>query len=47
MSAAVFTDHEGHRWPVTGFWCSVCGLPMHPVNIAFGTHPNCDIEGEP
>ena len=47
MTVETITDADGDRYPVTGFWCSVCGLPMHPVNIAFGTHPNCDTEGEP
>ena len=46
MNAETIIDAEGDIWPVTGLWCSVCGMPLHPVNIAFGTHPNCDTEGE-
>jgi hypothetical protein len=32
--------HTGH-WPITGFWCSVCGWPMHPAIKEFGGHPCC------
>lgn len=35
-------DIAGVRWPVTGYWCDLCGLPMHAVNVPFGTHPTCD-----
>lgn len=34
-------DADGDRWPVTGFYCDICGLPMQAVNVPFGTHPNC------
>ena len=44
MTVETITDADGARWPVTGFWCSVCGLPMHATCISFGTHPNCDTE---
>ena len=42
MNAETIIDADGDRWPVTGFWCSVCGMPLHPVNVPFGTHPQCD-----
>jgi|AntAceMinimDraft_12_1070368.scaffolds.fasta_scaffold103168_1 hypothetical protein len=33
---------DGARWPITGFWCPLCGWPAHPVlqsdNYA---HPCC------
>lgn len=40
-----YTDHDGDRWPISGYTCRVCTLPMHAVNVPFGTHPNCDTEG--
>lgn len=39
------TDDAGHAWPITGNWCSVCGMPLHPVVAEAGQHINCE-EGE-
>jgi hypothetical protein len=38
----VITDAQGDHWPITGHWCSVCGMPLHIVCVPFGTHPGCD-----
>ena len=46
MSVETITDQDGHCWPITGYWCDSCGLPMHAVNVPFGTHPSCDEEEE-
>jgi hypothetical protein len=35
-------DDEGHRWPITGYTCTVCGWPLDPVHADIGTHPTCD-----
>ena len=37
-------DTSGDRWPITGFWCTGCGWPLHPSIVAEGhsTHPGCD-----
>lgn len=35
-------DQQGHLWPITGQWCSVCGMPIDPITAP--THPGC--EGE-
>lgn len=40
LRADRWTDAEGHRWPVTGTWCTSCGLPLVPVD-GRPTHPNC------
>lgn len=32
---------DGALWPVTGHWCSVCGLPLWRVDGST-THPTCD-----
>ena len=34
---------EPIQWPATGFWCAICGGPLHPSIIAEGhtTHPTC------
>lgn len=34
-------DQQGHLWPITGDWCTVCGLPLIKVDRRT-THPNCD-----
>lgn len=34
-------DPDGDRWPVTGSWCSSCGLPMTPIGADQTTHPLC------
>jgi hypothetical protein len=36
------TDKHGDHWPVTGYWCTQCGMPLHPVNVPYGTHPTCE-----
>jgi len=36
-----WTDTEGHRWPITGIVCNVCGLPLIPV-AGSKAHPLCD-----
>jgi len=36
---ARWTDPAGHSWPVTGYHCTVCHLPMIPAGS--NTHPNC------
>jgi hypothetical protein len=35
-------DKEGHLWPVTGLYCIVCGMPLHPANADREMHPTCD-----
>lgn len=42
-AAGWHVDHEGDRWPLSGYLCRECQMPMHPVNLAFGTHPACDV----
>ena len=37
-----WTDPDGHDWPITGFTCVVCSLPLHPGLRDVGTHPTCD-----
>lgn len=36
------TDKQGHHWPITGHYCQTCGMPMHPTNQPYGTHPTCE-----
>ena len=36
------TDPAGDRWPTTGLWCKICGMPLHPILANRGTHPNCE-----
>ena len=36
-------DHEGHLWPVTGYFCTICKWPLIPVNNST-THPTCETE---
>lgn len=38
------TDAHGHKWPVTGYWCDVCGMPLHPTLRAVGVHLNCEVQ---
>jgi len=28
-------------WPVSGLWCELCGMPLHRVLEALGSHPLC------
>lgn len=34
------TDEHGHRWPVTGHRCPVCGMPADPT-LDGGPHTTC------
>lgn len=34
-------DDEGHAWPLTADWCTVCGLPLDRVDH-HTAHPTCD-----
>jgi len=36
------TDTQGHAWPVTGYWCAGCGMPLHSILRTAGVHPSCD-----
>lgn len=42
LTGATWTDDEGHPWPVTGAWCTACGLPLVPVDRRT-THPTCGL----
>lgn len=42
MSATTLTDRHGHNWPVSGSWCSECGMPLARAIANESTHPNCD-----
>lgn len=35
-------EADGVRWPVTGTWCSACGMPLHPANAPADVHPCCE-----
>jgi hypothetical protein len=37
------TDMDGHKWPITGYLCTICRWPLIPVNNST-THPNCETE---
>lgn len=39
------TDNQGHAWPVTGYWCDVCGMPIHSILRSSGVHPGCEALG--
>lgn len=39
-----WTDPDGHPWPITGRWCSICGLPRIDVGDGLTTHPTCEPE---
>lgn len=43
MSAGRWTDEQGHAWPVTGLWCTACGLPLDRALADVGTHANCAV----
>lgn len=36
-----YLDADGHEWPITGVVCTICGLPLTPVDD-HDTHPNCE-----
>ena len=44
MTEQRWTDIDGHDWPVTGYWCVECGLPLATWLVDNGetTHPNCE-----
>lgn len=35
-------DDTGAAWPITGYRCTRCRLPLDPVLAATDTHPSCD-----
>lgn len=35
-------DAQGHEWLITGYWCEVCGMPLHSTLRSGGVHPCCD-----
>lgn len=37
-----WTDDEGHEWPITGHWCTACGLPLIPTDDST-IHPGCEV----
>lgn len=37
-------DNQGHAWPVTGYWCDMCGMPLHSILRGSGVHPGCDVQ---
>jgi hypothetical protein len=37
-------DRQGHDWPVTGYWCAVCGMPLHKILLVDGVHPTCEVQ---
>lgn len=41
MTAARLIDADGHEWPITGYWCTVCGLPLIRSTYGQTAHPNC------
>jgi hypothetical protein len=45
MTGRRWTDTDGHDWPVTGYWCTECGLPLAAALVDRGetTHPNCEV----
>ena len=40
MRTERWTDPDGHHWPLTGFFCQACRLPMIPT-AGYTTHPTC------
>jgi hypothetical protein len=40
-------DDQGHEWPVTGYYCLACGMPLHPVLRDIGVHVNCAVPRSP
>lgn len=46
MTAPRWTDDDGHTWPVTGQWCTACGLPLTPTAHTPTTHPTCEPEND-
>lgn len=39
MTPRTWTDPDGHHWPITGHYCTECGLPLIPTNGP--AHPLC------
>lgn len=40
-------DAQGHKWPITGYWCDMCGMPLHRILRAVGVHPTCEVQHAP
>lgn len=40
-----WTDPEGHTWPLTGYRCRLCGLPLDValIRARFDTHGEEDL----
>lgn len=36
-------DAQGHKWPITGYWCDACGMPLHHILRVTGVHPTCEV----
>ncbi len=34
-------DDDGAYWPVTGYWCQGCGMPMRRIHTRQTHHPTC------
>lgn len=39
-------DSDGDRWPMTGWWCQACDMPLTPVRPGQETHPWCAFRAE-
>lgn len=37
-------DAQGHEWPITGYWCDACGMPLHGSLRDVGVHPTCEVQ---
>ncbi len=40
MTVRAITDPDGALWPVTGWWCEGCGMPLYRDDPS-GLHPGC------
>lgn len=40
MTTRTITDPWGALWPVTGWWCDGCGMPLYRDDPS-GLHPGC------
>lgn len=41
MRPNIHIDNDGHEWPVSGWRCTVCQLPLTPSFPGQRAHPNC------
>lgn len=39
---ATYTDSDGTVWPLTGYVCQGCGLPLWRTDGYDGPHPGCE-----